>query len=115
LYNEKEEKNTKKDKFIIYDINNENEQKLDENENQLQQNYRNNIDNNIYENIIEEKNENENDDSIKNNEYFENLDEEDNGIDSFRPKQEQKSPEFINKKFSIYNNGANSNINNKKK
>ena len=115
LYNEKEERNTKKDKFINDDINIENEQKLDENENQLQQNYRNNIDNNIYENIIEEKNENENDDSIKNNEYFENLDEEeDNGIDSFRPKQEQKSPEFINKKFSIYNNGTNSNINNKK-
>lgn len=103
IYNEKEE-SSKKDKFINDDINSENEHKL---------NYRKNIDDNIYENIIEEKN--ENDDSInKNNQYFEALDEEDNGIDSFRPKQEQKSPEFINKKFSIYNNSTNSSINNKK-
>ena len=120
MYNENEDKNsfikkTRKDNFINDDNINENEQKSDEKENQLQQNYRNNIDNNIYENIIEEKN--ENDDSInKNNEYFENLDEEDNGIDSFRPKQEQKSPEFINKNFSVYNKNtnSNSNINNKK-
>ena len=113
MYNENEDQRARKDKFIKDNNINENEQKSDENENQLQKNYKNNIDSNIYENIIEEKN--ENDDSInKNNEYFENLEEEDNGIDSFRPKQEQKSPEFINKNFSIYNKNTNSNINNKK-